>query len=55
MVPTETETEYGDEYASIDLVDEAKQAAPHHETSLCIWLSSHKLPASYDESIFQYP
>ena len=50
--PTGTETEYGDEYTSIDLVDETKQAAGHAETSLCIWLSLHKLPASYDQSIF---
>ena len=51
----ETETEYGAEYTSIDLVDKTKQAAAHDETSLCVWLSSHKLPTSYDESILLIP
>ena len=32
-----------------------KQAATHDETSLCIWLSSHKLPVLYDDGILSIP
>ena len=55
IVKSRRETEYGDEYMSIDLVDETKQAAAYDKIILCIWLLSHKLPASYDESIPSIP